>query len=696
MVTTAIFVLPQIVCASPPSPAITAINYPSSITIGSWATIEVTVRNNGGHSDDGGIIVSFPSLTSDSDVVNVADAGGSSSGGIYREKDYGDSIYRKGDCGSASGTASYALGEMDWLGTLSWAAGESKTFRVSVKPKATGTFYFYLRAALHNQEAGWSCPVGGSDYRGAPASSSYTDQQNWPVERRSIPVVPPTGNITVTVQNQSGVPRSGAKVVRYQGGPIDEKVTDASGQVTWTNIPTGTYSFEAYYEGPNPFDTLGEYWATASKTVSSGGNTLTLRRDMPYAESFRIFRVSDNQELTGLTEIVTGTQVRVEVTVRNKTGSSKSTRVRTFLDRDQSSAWDHDNTTGYQSIGGTSAYTFTTTFTPTQTGTYYKAVKTEVSPGGKTDAWNWGEAFTVTPEDLVRSLFGEPISSGLPVTVFGDTYTIHTLRKSGAPPEETIQLPFNGTNPPANEEHLVTEPSLARLIIETWFFDQAVSDLSSEKQKVLEPIRDHYALDSWWRTAAESSIPGLRLFSKRKAERTTIGHVSLWAANEVFKALATGGITLFATTWSGLKEFYDLVKFDHYPADKLRREVQALLLAQAASGGRLDVLEGLLTLANIPDLTLEIKLRDGWEKINKYNKAASYLHEARLATEVGNINDYTNYSTAFAKSVRALGVGLASISTVLEMTNGTTDLGEADDKLLVAEPRHGCWGVGKF
>jgi len=38
---------------------------------------------------------------------------------------------------------------------------------------------------------------------------------------------------------------------------------------------------------------------------------------------------------------------------------------------------------------------------------------------------------------------------------------------------------------------------------------------------------------------------------------------------------------------------------------------------------------------------------------------------------------------------------LASISTVLEMTNGTADLGEADDKLLVAEPRHGCWGVGK-
>ena len=35
-----------------------------------------------------------------------------------------------------------------------------------------------------------------------------------------------------------------------------------------------------------------------------------------------------------------------------------------------------------------------------------------------------------------------------------------------------------------------------------------------------------------------------------------------------------------------------------------------------------------------------------------------------------------------------LALGQASISTVLEMTNGTADLGEADDQLLVAEPRH--------
>jgi len=61
------------------------------------------------------------------------------------------------------------------------------------------------------------------------------------------------------------------------------------------------------------------------------------------------------------------------------------------------------------------------------------------------------------------------------------------------------------------------------------------------------------------------------------------------------------------------------------------------------------------------------------------------------------INRDTNLQLALAyyyfRNVK--GNALASISTVLEMTNGTADLGEADDKLLVAEPRHGCWGVGK-
>ncbi|MBM3238553.1 choice-of-anchor D domain-containing protein [Candidatus Poribacteria bacterium] len=220
------------------------------------------------------------------------------------------------------------------------------------------------------------------------------------------------GNLQVTVQNQNGVAWVGAKVVRYwdNGNSHDEKTTDSSGQVTWIDIPTGNYYFEAYYEGANPFDTLGELWTTATKTVQPGDNTLTMRRDWPFAETFQIFRVSDNQELTETSEITAGTEVRLEVTVRNKTGESKSTRVRTLLDRDRTEIWDYDYTTGYLSISANSTHKYTMTFTPTQPGTYYKAVKTEVNPGGKTDAWNWTQTFSVQPVETQPDIAVEPSS----------------------------------------------------------------------------------------------------------------------------------------------------------------------------------------------------------------------------------------------------------------------------------------------
>ena len=65
-----------------------------------------------------------------------------------------------------------------------------------------------------------------------------------------------------------------------------------------------------------------------------------------------------------------------------------------------------------------------------------------------------------------------------------------------------------------------------------------------------------------------------------------------------------------------------------------------------------------------------------------------------ILTPVGKLSYYLNKFVP-AMYERMMARRLASISTVLEMTNGTADLGEADDKLLIAEPRHGCWGVGK-
>ncbi len=155
--------------------------------------------------------------------------------------------------------------------------------------------------------------------------------------------------------------------------------------------------------------------------------------------------------------------------------------------------------------------------------------------------------FNVKSDDIIQELYGNVVEGGDQINLFKNTYTIYGLRKPGAPLEQTIYLPFYGINPAARMGNFVAVTNLARLIYETWLFNKAIINLSDESKQVLIPIRDHYALDSWWGTTAETLIPGLKLFSKRKAERVTIGHMSLWGANEVFKGMATGGASLWST-----------------------------------------------------------------------------------------------------------------------------------------------------
>ena len=78
-------------------------------------------------------------------------------------------------------------------------------------------------------------------------------------------------------------------------------------------------------------------------------------------------------------------------------------------------------------------------------------------------------------------------------------------------------------------------------------------------------------------------------------------------------------------------------------------------------------------------------------------------HKGQISFPGGrqDLEDQDLLSTALREAKEEMGIQkkdvriLASISTVLEMTNRTANLGEADDKLLVAVPRHGCWGVRK-
>jgi uncharacterized protein YndB with AHSA1/START domain len=228
-----------------------------------------------------------------------------------------------------------------------------------------------------------------------------TDAWNW---GQTFTVIPHT--VTVTVQNQNGVARPGASVVRYQSGSlVDTQVTNSSGQYTYSNLAAGTaYTFEAYYAGPNPFDSLGELWTTAGLTVQPGNNPLTMRRDWPHAELLRVYRVSDNLELTSASSIPAGTELRVEVVVRNKLSTARTVRVRMALDRDTTGGWDFDLDGGQASVPANSVFAFSVHFTPStaQTGSFHKTVKTETlaSTWVKTDAWDWSSAFTVVPHTL--------------------------------------------------------------------------------------------------------------------------------------------------------------------------------------------------------------------------------------------------------------------------------------------------------
>jgi hypothetical protein len=281
--------------------------------------------------------------------------------------------------GTASGANSYDL----YFGTTTnppFLVSQSGTSR-SVNISAGQTYYWKVIA---------------KDSCGQPASSSGP----W-----SFSVAQPSGSLIVSVQDQAGNPRPGAKVVRYphgSGTALDTVTTDAAGQTpAYTNIPPGTsYDFEAYYEGTNPFDTLGELWATATATLTSGANSLTLRRDWPYVESLRIFRVFDNLELTGSSELFPGDEIRVEAVIRNLGSSDRSATIRIALDRDRVAPWDFD-TISSSVVVPAGNVTLATKWTVLQGGTFFKSVRTEVTPGGETDAWDWSPGFVMNADPKV-------------------------------------------------------------------------------------------------------------------------------------------------------------------------------------------------------------------------------------------------------------------------------------------------------
>ncbi|HKQ58676.1 MAG TPA: kelch repeat-containing protein [Candidatus Eisenbacteria bacterium] len=222
-----------------PTFADSGLGLPASLVLGQAFTFTVSVRNQGLASDDGRIVVSFPSFTDPGDGQWVsASAGGDTPG--YSETPAGGTL-DNASCQPIS--ASYLASEYaddDWR-----ALGlETNYLTLTVQPRALGPFVIDVRSSMH-RAGGAACEIAN----GVPSEgeAGHVDQQGWEVRRFTVEVVPPptkpapvfttavaaipasiplgqTFTLTLEVQNDGAASDDGRIVVGFPGftGPSDD------------------------------------------------------------------------------------------------------------------------------------------------------------------------------------------------------------------------------------------------------------------------------------------------------------------------------------------------------------------------------------------------------------------------------------------------------------------------------------------
>ena len=183
----------------------------------------------------------------------------------------------------------------------------------------------------------------------------------------------PNGNLNVQI---NGWPGGTGRVVLYRGASSWQSSIGSDGIAHFTNKTAASdYSYEVYYTGARG----EEYWGDRTNvTIPSGGSTATsnFSRFYPYATSFVLRNDTTDQVINPGDSIEPGTTVRAEVTIYNGlSGQALNCYVQTIYDRNQASPYDASPNSAIISVSAQSSGLFTTTFTPSAEGTYYKALK---------------------------------------------------------------------------------------------------------------------------------------------------------------------------------------------------------------------------------------------------------------------------------------------------------------------------------
>ncbi|MEW6510844.1 MAG: carboxypeptidase regulatory-like domain-containing protein, partial [Bacteroidota bacterium] len=264
---------------------------PSQIYLGEYAIVTVQVRNTGSSvSDDGGISISFPTFTRSNDhqfVIPLSSNSGDSPGYIVRAA--GSTISNR-SCSPT--TASYLLVE---YADGNWQVQESNYLQVRVRPQSAGTFPINIRSAMHR--------ANPCDYVNNPSSSSYTDQQGWPVWRHNITVLTSTLSGRVTNSRTSwGIENATVSII----GPTNQStLTNSNGDFSFSNLSSGIYTITVTKTG----------YPNYSSSVSVSGSTTRNVSMTPYI-TINSFSVSP-------TTTYPGGRLTITYSLSNSSGSSQ-------------------------------------------------------------------------------------------------------------------------------------------------------------------------------------------------------------------------------------------------------------------------------------------------------------------------------------------------------------------------------------
>lgn len=278
-----------------------------------------------------------------------------------------------------------------------------------------------------------------------------TDFVNWTA---LVTVNPGKANLSVTVLDQNGATVAGARVYRYPlaGGvpPIDMVTTDTNGVAAW---PAPVDSMEYYMEAY-----VGRaFWSLGIIPVPLGSNTKArLPRREPFVTGVRVFNASTNADLTG-SYVLTGTKLRIEVTVANRMHVDRESKVTLYVDRSRSSSWDFRQTSAQKTVPADGSAVFTFTYRPTSSGTFYRCAFVEtyysyLNVFEYTDlATLWSKAVTtsssppVAISGRVRTSGGDPMDNVVVRAIAGNGVTITAQDTTDSNGNYSFLVPYNWT-----------------------------------------------------------------------------------------------------------------------------------------------------------------------------------------------------------------------------------------------------------